>query len=106
MMFKMDGFKRVLSVGALALAATTLAPGAPKAQARVDVGIGLSAPPVVVAPPPVVVTLPAVVAAPTVVAPYAMAAVPIAGGVNLGFGGWHDGWHGDRGRHERGHERR
>jgi hypothetical protein len=73
MMFKMGGVKRVLRVGALAPAATTLALGAPRAQARVDVGIGLSAPPGVVAPP-------AVVAAPAVVAPYAMAAPPLSAG--------------------------
>lgn len=99
MMLKIDGFKRVLSVGALALATATSAIGAPKAQARVDVGIGLGAPPVVMAPP-------AVVAAPPVVAPYGVVAPPIVGPVNLGFGVGHDDWHGDRGWHERGHERR
>jgi hypothetical protein len=116
MMFKMDGFKRVLSVGALALATTTLAFGAPKAQARVDVGIGLGVPPVVVAPPPVVVApppvvvapAPAVVAPPTVVAPYAMVEPPVVGGVNLDFGfdGGHGGWRDDRGWHGHGRERR
>jgi hypothetical protein len=35
-MLKMCGFKRVLSVGALALAATTLALGAPSAPRRLQ----------------------------------------------------------------------
>jgi hypothetical protein len=106
MMFKMNGLKRALGVGALVLATTTLVLAAPKAQAGVNVGVNLGVPPVAVAPAPVV-------AAPTAVAPYAYApAVPYAyapgvvGGVNLGFGFGHDGWHGDRGWHERGHGRR
>lgn len=42
MIFKMDGFKRVLGAGARALVTATSALGAPEAQARVDVGIGLA----------------------------------------------------------------
>ena len=76
MFLRKGGFKRALTVGALALAAvTTFALGAPKAQARVDLGIDLGVPPVAVAPPPVVVTSPA-----TVVAPPAAVAGPISTG--------------------------
>jgi hypothetical protein len=88
---KMDGLKRVLSAGALALATTTVGLGVPKAHARVDVGVSLGAP--------------AVVAAPPVVTPYATAAPPVVG-LNLGVGGGHDHWHHDHRWHDHGHHRR
>jgi hypothetical protein len=98
MMFKMGGFKRVLSVGALAPAATTLALGAPRTQARVDVSIGLSA------PRRCGTTRRRGSAGRRRALCHGRAS--IVGGVNLGFGVGHDGWHGDRGWHERSHGRR
>lgn len=109
MMLKMGRFKRALSIGALALATTTLMLGAPKAQARVDVGIDLGAPTVVAPPvvmaPPAPLAVPTLVAPPVIMAPPTVLAVPPVIGA-LGFGVGHEGWYGGRGWHERGHERR
>ena len=96
MMVKMDGFKRVLSVGVLGLATATLALGAPQAQARVYVDFGASAPPVV-AVPPAVVAAPTVVAPPVGAAPPAVVAEPpLFGSVHLDLNVRPDDWNVDR----------